>query len=404
MKRKLPYILAACLLLLSLVLGLLGSAAASRQTVYFTALNDTILELREDTMPFPYNGGVYVPYSIFDPNTTGVQLGVYASYSSNIIILYGRQSGALIFDLAQDTASSSTGKKFTRRAVRHNSVIFIPVDLVVNFFGLKWSLLVDRDYGMILRVKSKAAQIPDSEFTAAGRHILESRYNAYLRSIGVTVPTASPSPTPSPSPSPRPSPSPSPRPSPSPTPSQPPAPQGGDVYLGLRCDGDGDTAPLAAALVRQGASAVFFFRPEDLLRRDAEVRALAAAGHKIGLILDADSAEGRTAQAEQGSRLLAHILRARSYLALTEDGEELPAGWLGWPAGVDGTAGGRDPQRQLRDILRGAVHPEDCFLLLDDGAQTAELAEELLAQLAEAGCTFRLGLEPVLAALTEEAE
>lgn len=428
MKKKRFTALCALVLAAAGVLGLLSSAlAASRKTIYFTAVNDTILELRDDTMPFLANGEVYVPYEVFNPNSTGIRLGVFASYGDNVVVLYDKENGALVFDLAQDTATSSVGKKYTKRAIRHNSTIFVPVDMVVNYFGLDWAILVDRNYGWVVRIKGDGAQIQDDrDFLTQGQYTLESRRNSYLRDKGLLEPpAASPSPSPSPapvethqptleeiwqqyldsqgkeesppSPSPSPSAKPSQEPSPSPSASETPQPEGGEVYVAVRCTPEGDTSALSAALDRREIQGVFFFPAETLADRDDEVRALAASGHKIGLLLDGETGEERQAQTEQGAKLLAHILRTGADMALTAEGVQLPEGWLTWPASVDGTAGERTAAQQLEQTLEAAVRPEDTFLLLDDSLQTAGLASRLLDRLEQEGCTFRLGSEPVLA-------
>lgn len=417
MRKKWFAALCALALLCSCVLVLLGPAsAASRRTIYFTAVNDTVMELRDETMPFSSGGEIYVPYTMFDPNTTGIQLGVYASFGSNVAVFYGRTSGALIFDLSQDTATSSTGIKYTKRAIRHNSTVFVPVDLVVKYFDLSWSILVYPGSGMVVRVKNSSAQIADESFITAGGHILESRYNAYLKESGLlSTPEPPPSPSPSPSPSPtapvvlpfrppvttteQPTASPSPS-DPAPSESVPEQPEGGDVYVAVKCTPGGDTAALAAALDARESRGVFFFPVEELARRDGEIRALAAGGHKIGLLLDTGGPDTREAQAQHGSELLSHILRAHADIALTADGSEAPEGWLAWPVTVDGTAGERSSALQMEEVLRDAVRAGDTFLLLDDSAQTAGLVSGLLTRMETEGCAFRLSLEPMLAAFS----
>lgn len=417
MKKKWFTALCALTLAAACVLGLMGSAlAATQKTIYFTAINDTIMELRDETMPFLANGEVYVPYDIFNPNYTGIRLGPFASYGDNVVVLYDKPNGALVFDLAQDTATSSRGEKFSKRAIRHNSTIFVPVDTVVDYFGLDWSILVDRNYGWVVRVKGNGVQIRDEDFINQGKYTLESRRNAYLKDKGLLESTDQPTleeiwqkyleeQAQEAQESEQPSPKPSPTPTPSPTPSQPvessepPRPEGGEVYVAVRCTPEGDTAALAAALGRQEIQGVFFFPVEALAERDDEVRSLAASGHKIGLLLDGETVEERQAQTEQCAELLGHILRTGADIALTAEGVQAPEGWLSWPESVDGTAGDRSSAQQLEQTLEAAVRPEDTFLLLDDGLQTAGLASRLLDGLTQEGCTFSLGLEPVLAEL-----
>lgn len=406
MRKKWTAALCALLLAASCALGLFAPAlAVSRKTTYFLAINDNVAELRDETMPFSSGGEIYVPYTVFDPNSSGIQLGVFASYGNNVAVIYSRNTGALIFDLSHDTATSSSGMKYSKRAIRHNSTVFVPVDLVVKYFDLTWSILVYPNYGLIVRVKNASAQIADESFITAGEHILESRYNTYLKETG-QIPEPSPPPSsllpPKPSDQP-PSVSPSQPPPSDPLPTQsddPPQPEGGDVYVAVQCTPGGDTAALSAALLRQGTHGVFFFPPGELAGRDGEVRALAAVGHKVGLLLEAGSPKERDEQLRGGNRLLSHILRTQADIALAADGADPPEGWLSWPVTTDGTAGGRSAALQTEDILRDAVHPEDCFLLLDDTAQTAALAPRLLEQMEAEGCTFHLSLEPLLSSLS----
>lgn len=426
MKKRVFAALCACLLAVSCVLSIFGSARASRTDVYFTVVNDKVLELRSDTMPFFSGGELYVPYTVFDPNSTEISLGVFATYVNNTVMLYSRSTNALVFDLSADTAMSTGGRTFSKTAIRRNSVVFLPVDLVCNYFGLKWSWWINPDYGFAVRVKSASARLSDQDIIPAARNIMESRYNAYMKSITppeeTDPPAASPSPEPAPSQSPHPvqpvqpvDQTPAPTQPQTPQPQQPqqpqqpgPAdptpttevepdpPQGGDVYLAFRCDQGGDTGALAAALERRELFGTFFFRPEELADRDDEVRALAAAGHKIGLLLDGAQEEDREEQARAGSELLAHILRAGADVALTEDAA-VPEGWFRWTTTVDGRPGeSGTTARWMRELIRAAAEPEECFLLLDDSSRCGELLERLLDGLEDEGCTFRLAVETAL--------
>lgn len=427
MKRRICSMVGASLLFLSSILSLFGAAtASSRETVYFTAVNDTVLDLRDETMPFLASGDIYVPYTMFDPNAMGISLGVFATYSNNTAMIYSRSYGALMFDLVEDSATTSTGQTFSQTAIRRNSVIFVPATVVCNQFHLTCTLLLEQDYGFIVRVKNSAAQISDRDFVpTAKENILEPRYNAYMGitsgNDAETLPSYSPQPVPSeilsipsfgpavsPSPAPVPSGSASPIPSPvpsdepsspSPSPSPPeeespepePLPEGGNVYLAFRCDQGGDTTALADTLAQHGIYGLFFFHPDELIQRDNELRLLAAAGHKIGLLLDGDTLAQRTLQAREGNELLAHILRSGSALALSQGDEALPTGWISWRTSVDGV--GLD----LDDLVEQVVRPEDCFLLLDDSSLCIQHMPQLLSDLSSAGCTFCLALETVLA-------
>ena len=121
-------------------------------------------------------------------------------------------------------------------------------------------------------------------------------------------PTATEQPAASPSPA-----------DPVPSESEPQQPEGGDVYVAVKCTSGGDTAALAAALSGHESRGVFFFPVEELARRDGELRALAAGGHKIGLLLDTGGTDTQEVQAQRGSELLGHILRAQTDIALISE-------------------------------------------------------------------------------------
>lgn len=378
MKKRILAPLCACLLLLSWVLPCPARAASASDPVYFMVVNETVLDLRSDTMPFLYGGTMYVPYIMFDSSVTGVNLGVFASNSNRAVMIYSRANGALMFDLAADTATTSLGGSFSQTAVIRNSMVFIPINVVCDYFEetLNWTFLVDEADYYIVRVTSNSAVYSDADFVPRARFIMTPRYNAYIRSLAPPVSNDPPAPRPT-------------------TPVQP---NGGTIYLAFRCNETGDTAPLAAALRSQRAYGLFFFRQEDLAARDDEVRALAAAGHRIGLLLDGEDSDAMETQLAEGNRLLGHILRTQTSLVLPENAGEVPEGQFVWTTTVDGTAEHQSTAaRQIRDILRQVSGEEESFVLLDDSARSAEILERLLTGLEEEGCDLRLAVETVLA-------
>ena len=56
---------AAVLLVVCMALGLSTLSAAAGRSVYFLAVNDTVLSLSDETMPFWENGYLYIPSTIF---------------------------------------------------------------------------------------------------------------------------------------------------------------------------------------------------------------------------------------------------------------------------------------------------------------------------------------------------
>ena len=379
--------LSALLLMASTVLVLFGWALAANPTVYFMAVNEVVLDLNAETMPVVVRGVMYVPYTMFDSYSSGISLGVFASYNKdkNTAMVYNR-SRALIFDLAENT-SYDKDSSYSYKALIRNSTVYLPVKAVCDYFTELNYSLIPLDYGYIVRVKSDSAVLTDGDFAPAAEYRARPMYNAYVRGL-----------SPSPSPSESGTPDPGGTSEPAPTPSGTDQPEGSTVYLAFRCiDGEGLDA-IQSALARYQVYGLFFFYPEALADQDDRIRALAADGHRIGLLLDRAAPDELQAQAALGNELLRHILRSGSRTVLLEDGgAQAGEGLFVWNTTVDGTPGARSAVRQSLDIIRAAERDDPSFVLLDDSAQSATALSRVLDTLTGESCQFRLAVETVLA-------
>lgn len=372
MKRRIISLLCVLALFAGLV-ALTGHSAAAQP--YFMAVNDQMLDLKGETMPVYIERKLYAPYFLFDSNSSGADLGTYATYGRDSLAIYSRNKGGIVFDLAENTVTSTLEESVDHipGAVVRSSIPFVPVEAVCAYFGLDWSLTAVKDYGYgyLLRVCSAAAILSDKDFVAAARYRMNPMYQEYVKEQGAVDPL----------------------------PSQPvesaPLPEGGVVYLAFRVESEttGGLEAIQAGLERYGVRALFFFRPEELARRDDHIRALAAAGHKIGLMLEGDAGQ-MAEQGRQANRLLAHIVYSGSCIMLA-DGAETPEGWFGWQSDVV-VDSARSYSRQVRDVMNAMEGGGDCFALLDDSVRTAQTVEQLLRSLRTAGSTVRLATEPVL--------
>lgn len=147
--------------------------------VYFSAANDQLLELTEDTMPFYSGGQLYIPSSFF----VGTDLGVNFVRNRNmgLALLYTAQTD-LRFDLVNLKVYDKNGKTYSGRAIEKNGTVFFPIDLVCQFFGLTYSITVTATVPLI-RVKSSTAILNDSRFVAAATSQMADRYGAYEKYI-----------------------------------------------------------------------------------------------------------------------------------------------------------------------------------------------------------------------------
>ena len=141
------------------------------------------------------------------------------------------------------------------------------------------------------------------------------------------------------------------------------------------------------ALDRGGGTAVVFFPADQVAQCADQIRQAAGRGHKVGLIPTGDTAEDQVASVDQGSQVLAAILRQETWFVLGSDEALTQAGYLCWTPSLtfqqvrDATttyetlveAGGRPPppsgaggqpagQRRLAGVLSQLVEDGDTVL------------------------------------------
>ncbi len=378
LKRKLGILL--CVLLLSFSL-LPVIAGASTGAIYFTAVNDRLLPLTSETMPMVSGGALYVPYTVFDANSTGINLGVSCSYSrtGNTLTIYNLRQ-MLVYDMDEDNSRNQhTGQTYSARAITRNGRIYVPLSFTCEFFGLSWTNSYT-EYGSLIRVTSSSAVLSNSDFIDAGSVWMASRLKEYQASLNTG--TSDPSPSPSPSPTP---------------PSTDPG-SGARVYFAFRCDDGVQLQDLLDILDSYHYHAVFFLSPELLEERDDLVRRIAGSGHGLGLLAQADTAAGAARQLEEGSLLLEHILHTRTYMAMADNAvaEELSQqGWLCWDSQVNGVPGETTrPSTLSANVVRSiSRHNGSIHVTMDSSAVSVQALPSILRQLREDSYSIRLAVE-----------
>lgn len=275
-----------CAFALALTLALVLLPAAGKAVlsdVYFTAINEQLLDLSSDTMPFWSGGVLYVPSRVF----TGTDLGV--SYVRNnamgLVMLYTNRVD-LRFNLEEQTAYDKRGNVYNGHAIERGGTVFFPLDLVCRYFGLTWSYSQTETVPLV-RIKSASGILDDTGFIDAASTQMASRYAAYEKSLSPAPEQGSGSGS-----------GPAVQPGPDPSP-QPPvqAAEGQKVYLLM--DVDSRENALEAIELLGSAQGTFLLSLETLEDGDL-VRALTAGGHGIALRLGSDGAE----EIETARRLL----------------------------------------------------------------------------------------------------
>lgn len=169
----------ACGLIVSALLlaVLLPVCSDAVDTVYFTAINEQLLPLNDDTMPFWSGSTLYVSHVALEGN----DLGIHANRNreQQKITLY-RKADAIIFDLDAGGAADNKGRTYSGSAVLRGSTVFFPVDTVCRFFGLEYSY--NRvPHGYLLRIKSSSVVLSDSAFIDAATSAFNQRFSQYER-------------------------------------------------------------------------------------------------------------------------------------------------------------------------------------------------------------------------------
>ena len=254
-----------CLLLVVLLLcSLAPEPGRAEPTVYFTAVNDQILDLSDSTMPFWSNGRLYVP----DTTVSGTDLGVFYARSRDkkTAVVY-RQGSALTFDLSAGTVSDQSGRQYSAPAVVRGSVVFLPVELLTQFFSLDYSY-TRVTYGYLVRLKSDAVVLSDAKFIEAAALSMEQRYIEYMKTYRDSEDTV-----------------------------DPPDPTDDSferAYPVVRVTDAAVCAELLDALAAADCRATFLFPEKQLSGSDDLLRRLLVSGSAIALGIDASDGSAKT--------------------------------------------------------------------------------------------------------------
>lgn len=385
MKMKKPIALLLCVLFfLANVAPVSGLAT---DDPYYIAINDEFPELNQQTEPIRVSGVTYIPWTIFDRRSTGVDLGVYSSWDvkAKKVSLYFK-ARVLEFDLESGTAhASDEDKDYNYQAVMRNGLPYLPAVSSCNYFGLSCSFPVTEDAKyQILRLKNGNQILNDTMFMRSVRPILEERLTKPSQSgsgsskgggnqsgRGTTGTSSGAS---------------------SDAPGENTA-----VYLAIRVDHAKNLDSMLNALTgNRQVKAVFFFPVSRLEECDDLLRELTGHGQRVGLIPSGNSLQAQLDSLNEGNRLLGHILRQKAFFVLSESATEeqrtglRAEGYLPWSPNVTVSAAGRSDAAIYQSVLdklkkkTGKVR-----LLLDDGMKGGTLSSAL-RQLREDGYDLRV--------------
>lgn len=373
----------------------LGIPAPSR-ALTLTAVNDSILPLSDSTMPARLGGEIYVPYSVFS------QLGVSASSSDGVLDL-SANGETLSFSPAEGYVYDQDLNSYSTPAYSMNGTTYVPVKLCCGKFGLSYSTLAVAGE-TVLRVTDGSAS-SDSAFAAAKSGTIENTINSYkgipssngsssngALSNGGTA--AKPDETPIPKVEEKPKRKPS------------------RVYLTFYGAPDKNTAAVLDTLSESGRTAAFFLPVKSVDWTDDTVRRIAAEGHTLALLLDADEKASGDALVEQltlaNERLrlltgvqtrIVSVSTGCAQLSRAQRDALIAAGYRLWDATLDA---GDEKGTAVRAYAETAQHFSETdatvVLRLHHSAATAEALAALSAYMTRQGIpsgTISLALTPI---------
>ena len=289
--------------LLSLLLSvlmlctLLPPRASAAPTLYFTAVNDRMCDLSDETMPFWQNGLLYVAGATVDGPD---DLGIRYSYNQekSVAILYKGQR-VLYCDLTAGTMENNrTGEQYAGSPIVRSGMVFFPITALAKMFDLKYSS-TKIAYGYLLRIRDDNAVLSDEYFIDAATDPIQKRYAQYERAHAAAEQENE-------------------------TPAQVETPVRRDdltVYLLLPAANGFMLTQLLSTLENYQSHATLLLTPELLESAGDGVRRAAATGNAVALCISAETADEALAQIERGNDALWHAASLRTRLVYLESAD-----------------------------------------------------------------------------------
>ena len=290
--------------LLSLLLSvlmlctLLPPRASAAPTLYFTAVNDRMCDLSDETMPFWQNGLLYVAGATVDGPD---DLGIRYSYNQekSVAILYKGQR-VLYCDLTAGTMENNrTGEQYAGSPIVRSGMVFFPITALAKMFDLKYSS-TKIAYGYLLRIRDDNAVLSDEYFIDAATDPIQKRYAQYERAHAAAEQENE-------------------------TPAQVETPVRRDdltVYLLLPAANGSMLTQLLSTLENYQSHATLLHTPELLESAGDGVRRAAATGNAVALCISAETADEALAQIERGNDALWRAASLRTRLVYLESADK----------------------------------------------------------------------------------
>ncbi|MGI5962771.1 MAG: hypothetical protein ACOX7N_03525 [Lawsonibacter sp.] len=305
--------------LLLLCVVLLLPTPVSAADLNMTAINDRVLPLSANTMPLWSGGLLYLPYTVFSKDVSGVDLGFTTSYnrSEGIVAFYSTRE-ILVFDLKTGSSRDEiTGETYLAKAVVRNGIPYVPLNMICSFFGLERSYLAT-DHGHLVRIKNDDVVLSDEMFIEAAKDLINRQVREYYQSLNPAPETPQTPDTTDP-----------------PPPEQEPSESVTEkrTFLAFRCRSSEGLSDILDVLDAQGEFALFFMTPQALEESGLLVQRILGTGHSIGLMSEESDLEYSRYLLEEGNHLLEQMAYTRTttaYVPKAQRSTLSEEGWICW--------------------------------------------------------------------------
>lgn len=273
----------ALLFALVLLLALTPQRSAAAGAVYFTSINDRLLDLSDDTMPFWSGGVLYVSSVVCSEPELGIN---YARSRDKTTISLFKSRKVLIFDLAEGSCYDSAGVVYDASVIVRGDAVFLPMEVLAAAFDLTYS--VNRvSLGFLVRVCDENAVLSDAAFLDAAGSPMAQRYAKYERAHAPEEPEPEPD-----------------DPEPEPVDPTPVERKKYTLYFAVEVT-DAQSVEAILELVGENAGLTFLFTPEQAGQNGALLRRLPAEGHSVALLVDGAQGEQQVlAQLQAGNEAM----------------------------------------------------------------------------------------------------
>jgi len=262
MKKRLVSII----IVFALLLAVPFSTSQASQMPCFIGVNDTLLPLRDATMPAYFGTKLYVPASVF--TEFGISSGTSSSQDS-LIVYRSSDQIRLYFYISLGMVLDQNGTPYDDAPLEIiGGLYFLPLDFMCEFFDLSYTIIQNAPLS-VLRIKNSSAVYKDRTYIGTYKNQIEA---AYLEYSAPSAPSQTPPPNTSDAP-----------PTESPTVEEFPDVT---VYLSFYDIDEQYTPMILDTLSDYGVTACFFLNVTDIYENPALIRRISGEKHTVGILLE----------------------------------------------------------------------------------------------------------------------